>query len=32
METHRAHIHSKLALKTRSELVRYALRRGLLGA
>lgn len=32
IETHRAHIHSKLALRTRSELVRYALRRGLLRA
>jgi two-component system, NarL family, response regulator NreC len=30
VETHRAHIHSKLALRTRAELVRYALRRGLL--
>jgi two-component system, NarL family, response regulator NreC len=32
IETHRAHIHGKLALRTRSELVRYALRRGLLRA
>jgi len=31
VETHRAHIHSKLGLATRAELVRYALRRGLLG-
>jgi two-component system response regulator NreC len=31
VETHRAHIHKKLGLATRSELVRYALRRGLLG-
>jgi two-component system, NarL family, response regulator NreC len=31
IETHRAHIHSKLGLATRAELVRYALRRGLLG-
>ena len=31
IETHRAHIHSKLGLRTRAELVRYALRRGLLG-
>lgn len=30
IETHRAHIHSKLGVRTRSELVRYALRRGLL--
>jgi two-component system, NarL family, response regulator NreC len=30
IETHRAHIHSKLGLRTRAELVRYALRRGLL--
>ncbi len=30
VETHRAHIHTKLALRTRAELVRYALRRGLL--
>ena len=32
VETHRAHIHRKLAMATRAELVRYALRRGLLGA
>lgn len=32
VETHRAHIHRKLGLATRAELVRYALRRGLLGA
>ena len=32
VETHRAHIHRKLGLSTRAELVRYALRRGLLGA
>ncbi|HTY97212.1 MAG TPA: response regulator transcription factor [Solirubrobacteraceae bacterium] len=31
IETHRAHIHKKLGLKTRAELVRYALRRGLIG-
>jgi len=31
IETHRAHIHKKLGLGTRAELVRYALRRGLLG-
>jgi|SRR5271165_1353231 len=31
VETHRAHIHSKLGLASRAELVRYALRRGLLG-
>jgi two-component system response regulator NreC len=31
VETHRAHIHRKLGLASRSELVRYALRRGLLG-
>ncbi len=31
IETHRAHIHKKLALKTRAELVHYALRRGLIG-
>jgi two-component system, NarL family, response regulator NreC len=30
IETHRTHIHSKLGLRTRAELVRYALRRGLL--
>jgi two-component system response regulator NreC len=32
IETHRAHIHGKLELSTRAELVRYALRRGLLRA
>jgi len=32
VETHRARIHKKLALATRAELVRYALRRGLLRA
>jgi two-component system, NarL family, response regulator NreC len=32
VETHRVHIHTKLALRTRAELVRYALRRGLLRA
>jgi len=32
VETHRARIHKKLELATRSELVRYALRRGLLRA
>jgi two-component system response regulator NreC len=31
VETHRAHIHRKLGLATRAELVRYALQRGLLG-
>jgi two-component system response regulator NreC len=30
VETHRAHISAKLGLATRAELVRYALRRGLL--
>ncbi len=30
VESHRARIHSKLGLTTRAELVRYALRRGLL--
>lgn len=30
VETHRAHIQSKLAVSTRSELVRYALQRGLM--
>jgi len=30
VETHRAHIHRKLGLATRAELVRFALRRGLL--
>jgi len=32
IETHRAHIHKKLGLATRAELVRYCLRRGLIGA
>ena len=32
VETHRAHIHRKLGLSSRAELVRYALRRGLLGS
>ncbi len=32
IETHRAHIHTKLGLTTRAELVAYALRRGLIGA
>ena len=32
VETHRAHVHRKLGLSTRAELVRYALRRGLLGS
>jgi two-component system response regulator NreC len=32
VETHRANIHRELMLATRAELVRYALRRGLLGA
>jgi two-component system response regulator NreC len=32
VETHRAHIHAKLALGTRAEMVRYALRHGLLRA
>jgi|SRR5271169_4058584 len=31
VESHRANIHRKLGLVTRAELVRYALRRGLLG-
>jgi len=31
IETHRAHIHKKLGLRTRAELVRYSLRRGLIG-
>jgi two-component system response regulator NreC len=31
VETHRAHIHKKLDLATRAQLVGYALRRGLLG-
>jgi two-component system response regulator NreC len=30
IETHRAHVHRKLQLRTRAELVRYALRCGLL--
>jgi two-component system response regulator NreC len=30
VETHRAHIHKKLGLSTRAQLVRYALRRSLL--
>jgi len=30
VESHRAHIHAKLGLRTRAELVQYALRRGLL--
>jgi two-component system, NarL family, response regulator NreC len=30
VESHRAHIHTKLGMRTRAELVRYALRRGLL--
>jgi len=32
IETHRAHIHTKLGLTTRAELVDYALGRGLIGA
>jgi two-component system response regulator NreC len=32
VESHRANVHRKLGLATRAELVRYALRRGLLGA
>ena len=32
VETHRAHIHKKLGLATRAQLVGYALRHGLLGA
>jgi two-component system, NarL family, response regulator NreC len=32
VETHRANVHRKLELSTRAELVRYALRRGLLRA
>ncbi|MCL2768707.1 MAG: response regulator transcription factor [Solirubrobacterales bacterium] len=32
IETHRAHIQRKLGVRTRAELVRYALRRGLLCA
>jgi two-component system response regulator NreC len=31
VETHRAHIHRKLALRTRAELVQYALRNHLIG-
>jgi two-component system, NarL family, response regulator NreC len=31
VETHRAHIHKKLGLGTRAQLVGYALRRGLIG-
>jgi two-component system response regulator NreC len=31
VETHRAHIHRKLGLATRAQLVGYALRRDLLG-
>ncbi len=31
VETHRASVHRKLGLTTRAELVRYSLRRGLLG-
>jgi len=31
IETHRAHIHRKLGLATRADLVRYALDRGLIG-
>jgi len=30
VETHRAHVQSKLGVRTRAELVRYAMRRGLL--
>ena len=32
VETHRAHIMSKLGLHSRAELVRYALRKGMLKA
>jgi two-component system response regulator NreC len=32
VETHRANVHRKLGLATRAELVRYSLRRGLLGS
>ena len=32
VETHRAHVHRKLGLRTRSQLVGYALRQGLLEA
>jgi DNA-binding NarL/FixJ family response regulator len=31
VETHRAHVHRKLALRTRAELVQYALRNHLIG-
>jgi two-component system, NarL family, response regulator NreC len=31
VESHRARVHAKLGIKTRAELVRYALRRGLMG-
>lgn len=31
VESHRARVHAKLGLSTRAELVRYALRRGMLG-
>jgi DNA-binding CsgD family transcriptional regulator len=31
VETHRAHIHRKLEMRTRAELVRYALDRHLIG-
>jgi two-component system response regulator NreC len=30
VESHRAHIQQKLAMNTRSELVRYAIERGLI--
>jgi two-component system, NarL family, response regulator NreC len=30
VESHRAHIQQKLAMSTRSELVRYAIERGLI--
>ncbi len=32
VETHRAHVHRKLGMRTRAQLVGYALRRGLLAA
>jgi two-component system response regulator NreC len=32
VETHRAHVHRKLGMRTRAELVRYALDRHLIGA
>jgi two-component system response regulator NreC len=32
VETHRAHVHRKLGMRTRAELVRYALTRHLIGA